>query len=106
MIQEVTDATFETEVLNSPVPVLVDFYRPTCMCCPVLEELLEELQARYSDRLKMVKLNTDKGHVNAQRAGVKGHPTSVIFIGGKIAGTLVGAGIESYYTAFLDKALK
>lgn len=105
MIQEITDATFEAEVLNSRLPVLVDFYRPTCECCPVLEEQLEELQPLYAERLKMVKLNTDLGHENAERVGVRGHPTSVIFIDGKIAGTFVGAGIMSYYTAFLNKSL-
>lgn len=105
MIQEITDAEFEVEVLKSSLPVLVDFYRPGCRCCPVLEELLNELQAPYSDKLKMVKLNTDLGSENAQRANVQGHPTSVIFTGGKIAGSFIGAGEKAYYVSFLEKTL-
>lgn len=106
MIKEVTDATFETEVLQTPGWVLVDFYRPNCSACPMLEQTLLELQPAYQEGLKMVKLNTDSGAESAQRAGVTAHPTTVLFKDGKVAGTFVGAGVMKYYKTFLDDCLR
>ena len=107
MIKEINDATFKEEVLDVPGYVLVDFYRPTCSVCPMLEAVLLELQAEpvYAQLIKFVKLDTDQGHDNAITYGVNGHPTSVLFKDGLVVSIHPGASIKSYYMTWLTQAI-
>lgn len=87
----ITDADFETEVLKARIPVVVDFWSPTCGPCQVMGGLLNELGPEFVDRVKIVKINVaDSGELAAQ-FGVQSVPTLIAFANGQTVGKLVGA---------------
>ena len=90
-ITEVSDANFEAEVLQSSLPVLVDFWAPWCGPCKAIAPIVEELAAEYDGKLKVAKLNVDNNPGTASRYGVRGIPTLLILKGGTVKDQVVGA---------------
>lgn len=88
---DVTDTTFDAEVLGSSVPVLVDFWAEWCHPCRAISPILEQLAAGNPDSLKVVKLNVDDEPFLAQRYQVSSIPTLKVFVNGEVATTIVGA---------------
>jgi thioredoxin 1 len=90
-IVHTTDATFSQDVLKSDKPVLLDFWAEWCGPCKMIAPILDEIAAEYQDRLTIAKLNIDENPATPGKYGVRGIPTMMIFKGGKVASTKVGA---------------
>lgn len=88
---EVTDASFEQEVLRSSMPVLVDFWAPGCGPCRAMEPILEKLARDISSRMRVVKVNASQNPYTAQRYGIQGVPTMLVVKGGQVVDHWVGA---------------
>ena len=101
-IQYVTDATFDAEVLQSPLPVLVDYWAEWCGPCRMIAPILEEIAKEYAGRLSVAKLNVDENQQTPQKVGVRGSPTLMLFKTGNIEATKVGALSKSQLAAFID----
>jgi len=101
-IQYVSDATFEAEVLQSPLPVLVDYWAEWCGPCRMIAPILEEIAKEYAGRLNIAKLNVDENQQTPQKFGIRGIPTLMLFKNGNIEATKVGALSKSQLTAFID----
>jgi thioredoxin 1 len=102
----VTDSNFEKTVLQSPIPVIVDFWAPWCGPCRMVAPILEKVAKEYSGKLIVAKVNTDENSEWAQRYGVQGIPTMLFVADGKIAHTQVGAMPEAMLREILDQFLE
>lgn len=98
----ITDDTFESEVLNSEIPVLVDFWAEWCGPCKMITPILEEISEAYQGKIKVTKLNIDDNAATPQLYGIRGIPTLMLFSNGESVATKVGAISKSQLTAFLD----
>ena len=101
----VNDKTFSTEVLNSDIPVLVDFWATWCGPCRSISPIVEELAKEFSGRVKVTKLNVDESPTTPSQYGVRGIPTLILFKGGKIFDQIVGAVPKARLKALIEKAL-
>jgi len=104
-IKNVTDSSFESDVLNSEIPVLVDYWAEWCGPCKMIAPLLDEAAKQYQGRVMIAKLNVDENPDTAAKFGIRGIPTLMLFKDGKPAATKVGAMSKSQLTAFLDESL-
>lgn len=90
-VVEVSDGTFDAEVLQSPTPVLIDFWAPWCAPCRAIAPVVEELAGEYDGKIKIVKMNVDDNPQTPSRYGVRGIPNLILFQGGEVKEQLVGA---------------
>jgi thioredoxin 1 len=90
-ILDVTDDTFEEEVLKSDLPVLVDFWAVWCAPCQMIVPALEHIAQNYNEKLKVLKLNVDENMKTSAKFGVRSIPTLLLFKGGELKETIVGA---------------
>jgi len=104
-ISHLTDETFEKEVLQSNIPVLVDYWAEWCGPCKMIAPILDSLTNEYAGKLKISKLNIDDNQQVPQKYGVRGIPTLMIFKNGNVEATKVGALSKSQLTAFIDSNL-
>lgn len=102
---EFTDANFETEVIQSDKPVLVDFWAPWCGPCKMIAPIVEEIASEYADKIKVGKLNTDDNQQTAAKFGVMSIPTLMIFKGGEAVERIVGAQAKETLTAKIDAVI-
>ncbi len=98
-----TDANFKSDVLDSDVPVLVDFWAPWCGPCRMVGPIIESISEKMEGKAKVVKLNTDENPSTAQNYGITGIPTVMIFNKGELVQSLVGVRQEAEYMSHLDK---
>jgi len=104
-IKHVTDSSFESDVLNSEIPVLVDYWAEWCGPCKMIAPLLDDAAKQYQGRVMIAKLNVDDNPETAAKFGIRGIPTLMLFKDGKAAATKVGAMSKSQLTAFLDESI-
>ncbi|WP_101652900.1 thioredoxin [Brevibacterium ihuae] len=91
MSKEVTDATFDAEVLQSDKPVLVDFWAPWCGPCRMVSPIVDEIAEEQADSLTVVKVNTDENMETAAKYGITSIPALYVFKDGEVAKTIIGA---------------
>ena len=101
-ITHVTDSTFKAEVLDSEIPTLVDFWAEWCGPCKMIAPILDEVSRDYDGRLQIAKMNVDENREVPGKYGIRGIPTLMLFKGGELAATKVGALSKAQLTAFLD----
>jgi thioredoxin 1 len=96
-MREVTDDTFEQEVVGAGRPVVVDFWAPWCGPCKAVEPILADLAEEHGDQIEFTKLNIDENPMTASRYGVLSIPTTILFEGGEAREAVVGARSRSHY---------
>ena len=101
-IVEVTDATFEEEVLKAENPVLVDYWAEWCGPCKMIAPVLDAISSEYEGKLKVCKLNIDNNTETPPKFNIRGIPTLMLFKNGNVEATKVGALSKSQLTAFID----
>jgi thioredoxin 1 len=104
-LKEVSDATFEQEVLNSDKPVLVDFWAEWCGPCRMLTPTVEAVAEKFKETAVVVKLNVDDNPATAETFGIRGIPTLIVFKGGKEVERVVGATGKDSISRMLEKHL-
>ena len=102
---EVTDATFDADVMKSDLPVLVDFWAPWCGPCRMVAPIVEELGEEYAGRVSFYKMNTDENPAVPSQYGIRSSPSLLIFNGGELKGTIVGFRPKSDLKKRLEEAI-
>ena len=102
---QVTDETFDSEIVNSTIPALVDFWAEWCGPCRMIAPSVEELAKAYDGKIKFAKMDVDKNRQTPARFGIRNIPTLILFKGGKVANTIIGAQPKSFIEGELKKLL-
>ena len=105
LIANVNDDDFDSQVLKSSEPVLVDFWAEWCAPCKMIAPLLDELASSYEGKLKIAKVNIDHNQKTPRSYGVRGIPTLMIFKDGKVQATQIGAVSKAQLTQLIDKSI-
>ena len=105
LIKHISDASFDADVLQSTQPVLVDYWAEWCGPCKMIAPILDEVAKDYAGRLNVAKMNVDQNRDVPAKFGIRGIPTLMIFKGGQLAATKVGALSKAQLTAFIDQQL-
>jgi thioredoxin 1 len=105
MTKQVTDASFETDVLKSSQPVIVDFWAEWCGPCKQIAPALEEISKEMGDRVTVAKVNIDDNPQTPQKYGVRGIPTLILFKNGQVAATKIGALPKSKLVEWVESVL-
>jgi thioredoxin 1 len=101
-IQQVTDSSFESEVIQSNIPVLVDFWATWCGPCKAIAPILEDLTQKFEGKVKIVKLDVDANPATPPKFGVRGIPTLILFKDGQVQATQVGLLTKSELASFIE----
>lgn len=104
-IKTITDDSFEKDVMNSELPVLLDFWAPWCGPCNAIAPVLDEIAKIYEGKVIIAKINIDDNSATPQKFGVRGIPTLMLFKNGELESTKVGPVSKSQLSAFLDSHL-
>lgn len=104
-VSHVGDGDFDAEVLKSELPVLVDFWAEWCGPCKMIGPLVDEMATTYAGKIKVVKINIDNNPGTPRQYAVRGIPTLMLFKGGKVHATQVGAVGKAQLAQFIDKAI-
>ena len=105
LIKHISDATFDSDVLQSGQPVLVDFWAEWCGPCKMIAPILDEVAGDFQGRLQVAKMNVDENRDIPAKYGIRGIPTLMLFKDGQLAATKVGAMSKAQLTEFIDKQL-
>ena len=105
-IKHISDASFESDVLQADKPVLVDYWAEWCGPCKMIAPILDEVSASYEGKLQVAKMNVDENRDIPAKFGIRGIPTLMLFKGGSVEATKVGALSKSQLIAFLDSSLR
>ncbi len=104
-VQEVSDASFDREVLKSDLPVLIDFWAPWCAPCRVIAPVVEQVASEYNGRLKVVKMNVDDNPQTPSQYGVRGIPNLILIKGGQVRDQIVGAVPKAHLVKAIDQVV-
>ena len=102
-IIHVSDDSFEQEVLQSEMPVLIDYWAEWCGPCKMIAPVLDEVAGEYADKIRVAKLNIDENPATPPKYGIRGIPPLMLFKNGEVEATKVGAVSKAQLTAFLDE---
>ena len=102
-IIHVSDDSFEQEVLQSEMPVLIDYWAEWCGPCKMIAPVLDEVASEYADKIRVAKLNIDENPATPPKYGIRGIPTLMLFKNGEVEATKVGAVSKAQLTACLDE---
>ncbi len=105
LIKHISDSSFENDVLKSDKPVLVDYWAEWCGPCKMIAPILDEVSAAYQGKLQVAKMNVDENRDIPAKFGIRGIPTLMLFKGGQLAATKVGAMSKAQLTQFIDQQL-
>ncbi len=104
-VKQVSDESFDSEVLKNDLPVLIDFWAPWCGPCKAIAPVVEELAKEYAGRLKVVKMNVDDNPQTPSRYGVRGIPNLIVFKGGQVQDQIVGAVPKAQLVKAVDRVV-
>lgn len=104
-IIELSDSTFESEVVNSDVPVLVDFWAPWCGPCRAIAPIVEEISSSYEGKIKVGRMNVDENQSTTMKFGIRSIPTIIMFKGGEAVDQIIGAVPKGEIERVVEKSL-
>jgi thioredoxin 1 len=104
-VKSISDSTFETEIMQSEEPALVDFWAPWCGPCKAISPMLDELAGEFDGKVKMTKMNVDDNPATPGKFGIRAIPTLILFKNGQIVDQITGAVGKSQMVTMLNKAL-
>ncbi len=105
VVMSTTDEQFQADVLESSMPVLVDFWAQWCGPCKMIAPILDEIAVEYANKVKVVKVNVDDNHETPAKYGVRGIPSLMLFKNGELVANKVGALTKSQLASFLEDNL-